>query len=232
MTAGEMTAGLAHELNQPLSAIVQYCDLATSIVRDTRIRRRGELTEALEDITQQAHRAGDIIANLRRFVGRSEASREPNDINDVIREAVDFMAWDLQHAGITVHRELTEDLPGVTIDRTQIEQVLVNLVRNATDAMTEAESDPRIVTISTATDAMHGESVIRVTVADTGPGVPKAIADRLFSPFQSTKPNGLGMGLWISRSIIESHGGRLSADLDEAGGSFHFTLPLGDTNGP
>lgn len=224
MVAGEMAAGLAHELNQPLSAIMQFCDLAEGIARSTRMRRRPELTEALDDINQQAQRAGDIVVSLRRFLGRSEAVREARNINDVIRETAGFTRWSLEHADASLHLDLAEWLPPVAIDRTQIEQVLVNLIRNASEAMEDANSNPRRIIIESALATPDDASAVHVTVRDTGPGIPEQLTKLLFSPFQTTKPNGLGLGLWISRSIIEAHGGRLWFDNKGPGSAFHFIL--------
>jgi len=225
-TAGEMAAGLAHELNQPLTAITYFCDYAASIVRGSRIRRRAELVEALDDIDEQSHRAADIIASLRRFVGRLDTRRAPQDINGIVEETVRFAGWTIQNAGGQIDLELADHLPHVTVDRTQIHQVLMNLIRNASAAMLQAGSDPRAITIVTATADDDTEPALQVTVGDTGPGVPADTAHQVFAPYQSSTPNSLGLGLWISRSIIEAHGGRLWADFDAPGGLFHFTLPV------
>jgi two-component system sensor kinase FixL len=228
-TAGEMAAGLAHELNQPLTSIVHFCDLALSIARASRTARRGELIEALEDTAEQAQRAGDIIRNLRRFVGRREAVRAAEDVNIVIRETVHFTEPELKSSGVSVHLALAEGLPMVEMDRTQIEQVLVNLIRNSVEAMVDAASDPCEIAISSQSVTSTGFASIEVTIVDSGPGVAPETVDRLFGPFHTSKPNGLGMGLWISRSIVEAHGGRLWADLDSGpGAKFHFSLPAAD----
>ncbi len=233
-TAGEMAAGLAHELNQPLTAIMHFSDLARSILKPSRMRRREELVEALAGITQQTDRAGTIIRNLRRFVGRVEPDRQPGDINEVVRGTMSFMSWDLEQYGITTELHLAGELPPIPIDQSQIEQVLVNMIRNSAEAMTEAASEPRRLRIETGPLWDEGRAGVTVMVHDTGPGLPAETSKLLFNPFQTSKPNGLGMGLWIARSIVEAHGGRLYAEpSDGTGATFRFTLrswSAGDDN--
>ncbi len=224
-TAGEMATGIAHELNQPLTAIMHFSDLARSILGRSRMARRGEVMEALTGITQQADRAGSIIRSLRHFVGRQEGRRESCTINDVVNDTVSFMRWDLENLAVTTELHLADDVPSMTCDRSQIEQVIVNIMRNSAEAMDEAQSPHRHITISTRNLQDQAQGGVEVTIQDTGPGVPAKTANLLFAPFQTTKTNGLGMGLWIARSIVEAHGGRLWPELQEGpGATFHFTL--------
>lgn len=226
-TAGEMAAGLAHELNQPVTSIIHFCDVALSIARDFDPKRRDQLIEVLTDATAQSQRAGDIIHNLRRFLGHRESKRSPHALNGIISEAAAFIRTDCERHGVELELSLTDGLPDVRVDSIQISQVLVNLAKNSIDAMKNADAGTPRITISTKLDDNRVHSV-QVSVQDTGPGVDQDMAARLFEPFQTNKPNGLGMGLWISRSIIESHGGRLWADEAAAGGAaFHFSLPAG-----
>jgi len=219
-TMGEMATGLAHELNQPLTAITQYCDAAMSTCSD-KGNADPELTELLGDIHEQAHRAGEIIRQLRQFVRKGETEKSPASLNQIITQTVRLIEPDARDKNILISVSLADDIADVTLDRVQIAQVLVNLLRNSIDAIDLAESDQRTVTISTN---RNGEAV-NVTVRDTGPGLDSST--KIFEPFQSNKVTGLGMGLPISRSIIEAHGGKLWADdACSHGACLHFSLPL------
>lgn len=233
LTAGEMAAGLAHELNQPLVSIVHFCDLASSITRASRIGRRAELLEALDGVAEQAERAGEIVRDLRRFLARRPAERQPHDINGIVAEGERFMDWALEQRGIDVQLALDDGIPSVIVDRTQIEQVIVNLLRNSIEAFEEHDNESPEIVISTRSVSLDARRFVEVGVTDNGPGVAQQIVSGLFSPFQTTKPNGLGMGLWICRSIIEAHGGRLWVDRNVAPGArFVFTLPIAGGRAP
>lgn len=224
-TAGEIAAGLAHELNQPVTSIVQFCDAALSIAQRFDSKRRDELIDVLTETVAQARRAGDIIHGLRRFLGRREPLRSLHSIDDIIMETAALMRPICDAQNVELSLTLADRLPLVPVDKTQISQVLVNLIRNSADAMVAANSNTRRITISTQGDDRLAWGIL-VTTRDTGPGVDEDTAARLFKPFHSSKPNGLGMGLWISRSIVESHGGRLWANAQARGGAtFHFSLP-------
>jgi len=219
-TMGEMATGLAHELNQPLTAITQYCDAALN-TGSSEGNSDPELDECLGEIREQAHRAGEIIRQLRQFVSKGETEKSPISLNQLVRQTVGLVEPDARDKNVQISMSLSDDVAEVTLDRVQIAQVLVNLLRNSIEAIDLAESDRRMVTISTNRNV---ES-IDVTVRDTGPGLDSKA--RAFEPFQSNKTTGLGMGLPISRSIIEAHGGRLWADNASSGGAcLHFTLPL------
>jgi PAS domain S-box-containing protein len=221
-TMGGMAAGLAHELNQPLAAIVSY---ARGCIR--RIRGGAEppeLIEALEHIATQAVRAGEVIRRIRNFARKEEPKREPVDVNELVREAVRFSESEARKQEVAIRLSLTARLPLVEADSVQVEQVLINLLRNAFDATRDSDSDRAEVLVETALDGRDG---VVVRVRDWGKGILPAIADRVFDPFFTTKPTGLGMGLSISRSLIEAHGGRLWATPNpDRGTTFHFTLPL------
>lgn len=224
---GEMAAGFAHELNQPLTAISNF---ATGCVR--RIQRPDcdaqTLLPALAEIAQQAQRAGDIIRHIRGFVGKKNEERTDHawpeiDINAAIRAAAGLVGNEALRYGANLRLKLAPVLPPVQADIIQIQQVVVNLARNAMEAMNETASDPRDLTIQTGATAT-GEVEIRVL--DNGPGIAGDLQSRLFEPFFTTKTAGMGMGLSICRSIAEAHGGQLSADNRSRGGAeFRLTLP-------
>ncbi|UCC30502.1 MAG: PAS domain S-box protein [Phycisphaerales bacterium] len=224
-TIGEMATGLAHELNQPLAAIVNYIQACLERMRSG----KGDLKELLVDMEQaaaQAERAGEIIEFIRDFVRKREPRRVAADFNALVQGATDLVRLEARRGNVQLHLELADSLPPVTADSIQIQQVVVNLARNGLEAMEETEAGAKNLTIRTS---KAGGSSVECAVADTGPGLSKDAMNRLFDPFYSTKPNGLGMGLSISQSIIEGHGGRLSAETAPDGGTmFRFTLPLVD----
>jgi PAS domain S-box-containing protein len=222
-TMGEMAAGLAHEINQPLGAIANYAQGCTRRLRGGAIDAAG-LLPIVEEIASEALRAGEIIRRLRDLV-RKEGPREAAvDLSALIRESTRIIEPEALGSGIRVEVALPPDLPHVTCDSIQIEQVLLNLLLNGVEAVRASGSGERSLTISAA---IAGAAGVQVDVRDSGGGVPDPPAD-VFKPFFSTKPNGLGMGLSISRSIIEAHGGRLWAARNaDHGSTFRFTLPLG-----
>ncbi len=222
-TMGEMASGFAHELNQPLSAIANF---ARGSIR--RITKGGadnqEILSALEQMAAQSTRAGEIIKRIRTFVRKEEPKRVRDDINRVIRETLKFIRSDADRQQTRIELELASVLPKVEIDVVQVEQVILNLVRNAIEAMSAATDSPRTLTIRTL-QTMKGE--IEISVIDTGPGIPANDLENMLDPFVTTKENGLGLGLSISRSIVESHGGRLRAgNFYDAGAVVSFTLPV------
>jgi two-component system sensor kinase FixL len=181
----------------------------------------GRVTEALQKALAQVNRAVDILGRLRRFVERHDAQRQAEPIDGVIDEAVALMAID--GADVALRRRVGLNLPAVVIDRIEVQQVLINLMRNAVEAM--GESPRRELTLSVET----AERMVCVSVADTGPGLPPLVAERLFQPFVSTKEDGMGVGLSICRTIVESQGGRIWATANPEGGTtFRFTLPAAE----
>lgn len=220
-TMGEMAAGLAHEINQPLGAIANYAQGC---------RRRmaaGSLSEAelmamLDSIASEALRAGETIRHLRALVRKQESQREATDVNRIVHDAVDLTEPDTRAFGVTVRLELADDLPPVLVDRVQIEQVVLNLLRNALEAMHDCRGDALLI-VETRADRAGS---VEVAVRDTGVGLPADGAALVFEPFITDKRAGLGMGLAISRSIVEMHGGRIWAEPNGArGAAFRFTLP-------
>ena len=221
-TMGEMAAGFAHELNQPLTSISNYAQGCLRRIQSG-ADVPAEFVEVLSQVTLQARHAGEIIRRLRNFVRKQESQHSIVNINDIVREAAAFLAPDATQSGLTIDLELTEGLQEIDADMIQIEQVLLNLLRNACEALHDVDVRPRRIVVST----QSGErGTIEVAVRDTGPGVSPAVADRLFQPFFTTKSDGMGLGLSISKSIIESHGGRLWASPNsDRGMTFRFALP-------
>jgi PAS domain S-box-containing protein len=219
---GEMAAGLAHEINQPLSAIANY---AQGSVRRLRANPAdvGPVLAVIDDIAAEALRAGEIIRRLRSLIRKEAPRQDWVDVNEVVGEVVRLLEPETRQHGVTVRVYADVQLPTVVVDRIQIEQVILNLVRNAVDAMLEV-SGRRELVIRTAA---AGGDWVELSVRDTGPGLTAGVLERLFDPFFSTKPAGLGMGLSISRTIIEAHHGRLWVTSPAGGGAdFHFTLPV------
>lgn len=221
-TMGEMAAGLAHELNQPLSAIASYGE-GLKIRAQAGNIDQATLVEVLGKITDSAARAGEIIRRLRKLIRKREASTKPIDVNEQVREVVQFTERDAYHAETDVELNLEPELPNAIGDSIELQQVLVNLIRNGIESMSTIDPKERTLQI----DSSVTEQEVHVTVRDAGAGIAKEEAQRLFDAFYTTKEDGLGMGLAISRSIIESHGGRIWASSSENGGAeFHFVLPV------
>jgi len=219
-TAGELATALAHELNQPLAAIVNYAKGGIRRLRSG-ASQPDQLQSALDAIAQQGERSGEIIRRLRRFLSKRDLKYLATDINQVVKEAVQLASLDARQKRVRLETHLAQGLPPVTGDSIQLEQVVVNLVRNSIDALT-GKTDG-LVTVTTRLSA-SGE--VEVCVDDTGPGLPPGGVDHLFDAFFTTKAEGMGMGLSISRSIITAHGGRLTASARQNGGAhFSFTLP-------
>ena len=222
-TMGEMAAGIAHEINQPLGAIVNYAQGSSRRLRDNP-EAIGAVLPVIDHIAHEALRAGEIIRRLRSLVRKEPPRQDWIDLADVAADALRLVEPDTYQQGIAVRVEAEPELPRALGDRIQIEQVVLNLLRNAIDAMLDvAERRELSVRIGRVDD-----TAIELAVSDTGHGLSKAVADRVFDPFFSTKPSGLGMGLSISRTIVEAHQGRLSVSPNVDGGAtFRMTLPVG-----
>lgn len=218
---GEMASALAHELNQPLTAIINYLEACQRLL-DRPDDAGGEQTKGLmKKASDQAYRAGRIIQQLRKFIAKGETEHRLESINPVIREAVELAMMGSQKQLVALAFELQADLPETMIDRVQIQQVLMNLVRNSMEALFEV--DDRALTVRTS--GAIGEAV-QIDIIDTGPGLPKEVTERLFQPFVTTKPDGIGIGLSICKTIIDAHGGKLWATANPEGGTaFHISLP-------
>jgi signal transduction histidine kinase len=218
-TLGEMAAGLAHELNQPLTAI--HLEASTALELDT-AGDRAAVRDCLARVGEQSLRAGDIVRRMRSFARRVRSSRERADVADLIREVLGLLDHELRLANVETRLEVQPPIPMVTVDRIEIQQVLVNLIRNAMEAMTQPSVSLRRLIIR----AESANGAVRVSVSDTGPGIDPSILDRLFHPFQSTKPDGLGLGLSICETLIEAHGGRIGAEPAAAGNGATFFFEL------
>jgi two-component system sensor histidine kinase DctS len=221
VTMGEMASTLAHEINQPLSAISSYTTGCLNRIEAGDLPR-DELREALGKLASQAQRAGRVIRRIYDFVRRSEPQRTPCDADAVVEDAVGLIEGDARKRGVKIRTALDGKLPPVRADRVMLEQVLLNLMRNGIDAMQATPPEDRELVIGTCA----ADGGIAVSVADRGSGIAEEAAERLFEPFYSTKPEGMGMGLNICRSIVESHKGRMWVEANPQGGSiFRFTLP-------
>lgn len=220
-TMGEMASGLAHELNQPLCAITNFTEACLELMNQDG-HDSTQLSQTLREIGKQAQRAGGVIRRLRDFVKGRAPQRESVDINKILREVVALTSVEARQSEVRVRMSLAKRLPKVFADSIQIEQVLVNLVRNAFEAMHDATVSRKLLTIGT----LRRKGCVEVTVSDNGPGIPAETKERLFEPFFTTKSHGMGMGLSISRSILEVHEGNMWVTSNRNGGTtFHFTLP-------
>jgi two-component system sensor kinase FixL len=222
MTAmGEMTSALAHEINQPLTALLNYTSAARRMAKNLG-EPAAQLVDILERAVDQTERAGLIIRRLRNFIEKREPDRAPEDVNKIVEDAIALGLAGFRDTGTKWILKLQPGLPQVLIDKVQIQQILVNLIRNATEAM--GGRDKRQLTITTALDGND----VEIAVADTGSGLPNDVVSRLFHPFVTTKERGMGMGLSICRTIAEAHGGRLwLAANTPQGATFKLSLPIG-----
>ncbi|MEJ2180748.1 MAG: PAS domain S-box protein, partial [Gammaproteobacteria bacterium] len=221
---GEMATGIAHELNQPLSAIATYSDVALRVLADEK-ELPGKLKEVIIGSQKQARRAAEIIRHLRQLVSKQAPQRKEIHINELITESIKLITAEARKYQVKVNLELENNLPVIIIDAIQVEQVLLNLIRNAMEAMRAVDSDARELTIRSA---ISNDQFVQVTVVDTGPGIEKQTLRHIFEPFVTTKEGAsMGMGLSISRSIIEAHHGNLWVESTFGhGASFYFTLPV------
>ena len=222
-TLGELAASIAHEVNQPLAAIVADATASLNWLAAPE-PRLDMIHDALEAIVKDGHRAGDVIQRIRQLATRSAPRKVPLDLNDVVRDVIPLVRAELHRHEVVLTLDLAADLPRVLGDRVQLQQVLLNLVMNAIEAMAVGTHRPRELRIGSAPD---GADQVVVTVQDTGVGIDESALDRLFTAFFTTKPGGMGMGLSISRSIVEAHGGRLeAAPHPRQGAIFQVWLPV------
>lgn len=218
-TTGEMAASLAHELNQPLTAITQYCDVILNAARSESTPEQ-EIMECIKEMQDEAFRASDIIRQLRQFIRKGETDAELVNLGQLIAQTIRLIEPQARKNNIEILVDVDNDAPSIMIDRVQIAQVLVNLLRNSVEAITNDGCEERLITIKAA----QRDVIAEIIVEDSGPGI--ASIDNAFKPFETSKAEGMGMGLSISRSIIEAHDGQLSADRDVSSGArFRITLP-------
>jgi len=217
---GAMASTLAHELNQPITAVVNYVEGVRSLMQVPDAQDFPQICDALDAAARESLRAGDIVRHLRDFIARGEVDKTVEPLPDLIHESAEFGLMDAREEGIDVRFDLDAAASPVLVDRVQIQQVLINLMRNAVEAMRNC-AERRL----TITSRLDQPGFVRVSIADTGGGVPEEIAQQLFSAFISTKSRGMGLGLSICRTIIEANGGRISMEPGRGGGAiFHFTL--------
>jgi PAS domain S-box-containing protein len=223
-TMGQLTASIAHEVRQPITAVATYASAASRWL-GARPANLDEVRQALDGIVYEATRAGGIVSGIRDLVRKAPPRKDRVDINEAVREVIELTRGEAAKNNVSVLTVLADGLPLVLGDRVQLQQVMLNLIVNAVEAMGAAGTGPRELLISTAGDSSAGVSI---AVRDSGPGLPPAEIRRVFDPFYTTKENGLGMGLSICRSIVEAHGGRLWACTNEPRGTvFQFTVPVG-----
>jgi len=218
-TLGEMTASIAHEVNQPLAAVVNN---ASACLRWLAASNQDEARQSAALIVADAHRASEIIGRIRAFVTKAPPQKAWLNINETILEVLALARSEVQGNRVSLQTHLSDDVPLILGDRIQLQQVILNLINNAIEAMSGAVDGPRELQVGSAKDQSQG---VRVAVRDSGPGLDPKSLDHLFTAFFTTKPQGMGMGLAISRSIIEAHGGRLWASPNDGpGATFQFTL--------
>jgi len=223
-TLGEMVSGIAHEVNQPLTAIANYASACRRMAQAGTLSGE-ELTSTLEKIGAQAERAGQVIRGLRALVRRHDEIREPLDCNRLIRDVSKLVEFEARAAGYRLVLDLAEPLPAVSGDAVQIQQVVLNLIRNGLDAMLERAHGDSIVI-----ETLAANGFVEIRVTDSGPGIPPAALERLFEPFFTTKAQGIGLGLSICKSIVTAHRGELTVQAaPERGARFRVRLPsVGD----
>jgi C4-dicarboxylate-specific signal transduction histidine kinase len=210
-------------LNQPLAALVSYCGTAAALVNSLPSPPR-QLGDILARATEQAHRAADIIRHLREFVRKEDNSKEAFDLDQVIKGVITFLKWEVQKSGIRVEFLAGGQSHKVMANKIQIEQVLINLMRNSIEAIEQAQTIEGRIVIQTR---LLANDKIQVSVTDNGPGIDATMADKIFDQFQTSKKAGMGIGLSLSRSIIEIHGGKLWLDkTNQNGAAFSFELPV------
>jgi two-component system sensor kinase FixL len=218
---GEMAAGIAHEINQPLSAIVTYSQAAGRLLDKPDPDQDG-LRKACVGISDQVHRASQVIENLRNFIRKQDVKKELLDLNQVMTDAMTLILADTNRAGIQVSTNFAAELPKIMGNAVQLQQVLLNLTHNAVDAMQASTRKPQGISITTF---RPGPSDVAFEVLDHGTGVPPRLGEAIFHPFVTTKAEGLGVGLAISRTIVQNHGGKLTY-ADGPGGGALFTVSL------
>jgi PAS domain S-box-containing protein len=221
-TMGQLIASIAHEVNQPISAAVIGAQAALRWL-DAQPPDLKEVRQALERVVKDGYRAGAVLGRIRGIVKKAPSRMDGVDINEAVREVIELTRGEAVKNGVAVQTEIANGLPLIEGDRVQLQQVLLNLIMNAFEAMSDVSDGAREVLISTRNAGTNG---VLVAVRDSGPGLAPAVAERVFSPFYTTKPTGLGIGLSISHSIIEAHGGRLWVNENlPRGVTFQFTVP-------
>lgn len=227
-SVNEMATGLAHELNQPLQAICLQADAASQLARED---SSPDLKLALTEIADQAERASRIVRSVRSLVQRRKPSRESVSVEALLRTVLPLCEHYATRSGIRLVTQIEERLPDVFVDAVQIEQVIVNLVQNAVDAMLSADCEEDHIDVAAGlTSGESSPGMVRISVRDFGGGLPTESTDRLFDSFYTTKAEGIGLGLAICRTIVEDHGGRIAARSTDPETEFTFTVPVADAS--
>jgi signal transduction histidine kinase len=223
VSMGELSGSIAHELNQPLGAIHNNASAAEMLIKADPPRLQ-EVAEILADIRRDDQRASDVIARIRKMVRKAEFEVRDIDLNETIDEAVQIVAADATVKGVSIRVEPASGLPKVRADRVEVQQVILNLVLNAIEAMQDLREAPKELLVRSRRTSQRE---VEVSVIDSGPGVSTDVLSRVFEPFVTSKLSGMGLGLAISRTIVEAHGGQIRAEnLPARGAAIHFTLPL------
>src|SRR5712691_7704444 len=219
---GQLTASIAHEVNQPIGAVVTNAQAALRWL-NMQPSDPEEVRQALDRIVRNGRRAGDVISRIRALVAKAAPRNDQLDVNEVMLEVIALTGSELRRNGTSLQTQLADGLPLILGDRIQLQQVMLNLILNAVEAMSGSDEGSRELLISSEEDGANG---VRIAVRDRGPGLKPESLDRLFDAFYTTKPDGMGMGLSICRSIIEAHGGRVWATTNlPQGAVLQFTLP-------
>jgi two-component system sensor kinase FixL len=217
---GEMASAIAHEINQPLTAIANYASACLRLLRSGKAQP-GEAVEVMQRVAAEAERAGEIVRKMRGFVRGEESQMALVEPGFLASEVMRLAAAEARQSGVELKSEVEPGLPQVLADSIQIQQVLLNLVRNAVEAVDGADSQRREVSLG----VRRAADGVQFTVRDTGPGLAPESRDKVFEPFYTTKADGIGIGLPLSRSIADAHGGRLWAGAEAQGAAFHLVLP-------
>jgi signal transduction histidine kinase len=222
-TMGQLTASIAHEVNHPIGATIVNAKAGLRWL-NRQPPQLDEVGKVLERIVKDGHRASDVVGRIRDFTTKAPRQKEDLEINEALLEVIALTRAEVLKKGVSVRTQLPEGVPVIRADRVQLQQVILNLIINAVEAMSGVGEGARELSISTTT---NGPGEVLVSVCDSGPGITSENLGRLFDPFYTTKSAGMGMGLAICRSIVEGHGGRIWATANvPQGATFHFTLPL------
>jgi C4-dicarboxylate-specific signal transduction histidine kinase len=226
VTLGELASGIAHEINQPLAAVVNYANASQRYLQslDSNPNAAERVAQGLERINYHATHASEVIRRLRAFLRKGQRRMQALDIADVAREAVRLCAWEASNCQVTIEDQLPDNLPPIYADRVLLEQVLLNILRNAIDANREQHPGQSSLIVMAA--GLGGSATVEISVQDQGPGVSEAELEQIFTPFYTSKADGLGLGLSMSRSIIEGFGGALQARRQPCGLLMMCRLPL------
>ena len=223
ITIGGLVSEISHEINQPLHAIVNFAQASINVLEKTPLNHRPNLLEWLRQISEQANRAAEIIRRAGRFARKTPLRRSTVNLNALVRDCLQLLNFDLRLHHVNLQCDLADDLPPLLVDTVQIQQLLVNFMRNAVEAMSENDTDNRKLIVRTAV----ADETVQISVCDNGVGLDDETRARLFEPFFTTKTEGLGLGLAVCQSIVKAHLGRLWAEPNsDRGTTFHVTLPV------